>query len=162
MFVILHWEFLAMLVSLFPFSFLQTQRGYNFSWHNFLLHSRRLRLSLWSTTVRDIPWDDIFKQGVFLLFPKFVNASRLELICFIPHFKYKVKPYLYPWFATGSATAIAHNISSLVQVNSVHPQCLKAKFSRTSNWIRDNLWNAISVLNKSKSAKPCWNPVYKI
>ena len=33
----------------------------------------------------------------------------------------------------GSATAIAHKNCSFVQVNSVNPLCLKAKFSQTSN-----------------------------
>ena len=44
-------------------------------------HSCWLRRSLWSITVRDNPWDNIFKLGALMLFPNFVSASRLELIC---------------------------------------------------------------------------------
>ena len=44
-------------------------------------HSCWLRWSLWSITVRDNPWDNIFKLDALMLFPNFVSASRLELIC---------------------------------------------------------------------------------
>ena len=67
--------------SLFPFSILQAQRGCSFLWQRFLLYSCRLRWSSWSTTLRDIPWNDICKQDTLLLTLNFVIASRLELIC---------------------------------------------------------------------------------
>ena len=56
-------------------------QSYSFWFISILWHSCWLRSSLWSTTVRDIPWDDIFKQGALMLVTNFVSTSSLELIC---------------------------------------------------------------------------------
>ena len=53
---------------------------------------------------------------------------------------------------SGSATAIAHKNSSFVQVISVNPLCLKAKFSQTSNGYKIILEAVeFTYANKTKS-----------
>ena len=69
----------------------------------------------------------------------------------IPHRKYQVKYHSFSLFSAGSATPIARGISSFVQVYSVNPLRLKAKFSHTVNLCKRILENIkLIYANKTK------------
>lgn len=58
--------------------------------------------------LRDIPWDNIFEQGVSLAATEFSEWMRIGMDVYVPHRKFQVRPHSSPWFTPACAAAIAH------------------------------------------------------
>ena len=49
--------------------------------------------------LRDVLWKDIFKLSVSAAASEFCEWVQVEIVVYIPHRKYQVKPHSSPWFS---------------------------------------------------------------
>ena len=83
--------------------------------------------------LRDVPWEDIFKLSASAAASEFCDWVQVGIDVYIPHCKYKVKPYSSPWFSAACAAAIVHrnHFFHLYEQNKSSES--KVKFRQASN-----------------------------
>ena len=83
--------------------------------------------------LRDAPWEDIFTLCASATASEFCEWVQVGIDVYIPHRKYQVKPYSFPWFSAACAAAIAHrnNFFGLYQQNKSSES--KVNFRQASN-----------------------------
>ena len=74
--------------------------------------------------LRNVPRNDIFKLGASVTASEFCAWVQVGIDVYIPHCKYQVKPYLFPWFSGACVAAIVHR---------THSPEFKVKFRPASN-----------------------------
>ena len=57
--------------------------------------------------LRDVPWENVFKLGIFSAATEFRGWVHVEIDVYIPHRKYQVTPESSPWFSAASTATIA-------------------------------------------------------
>ena len=131
-------------------------------------------------SLRDVPWEDIFKLSASDAASNFYEWFQVEIDLYFPHGKYQIKPHSSPWFSAACTAAIVHrdHFFHLTQQNRSSKSKLKFRqvincckrvletvklacatktkdsitSQKRSSW---DFWrNANSVLNKGKSALP--------
>ena len=83
--------------------------------------------------LRNVPRNDIFKLGASVTASEFCVWVQVGIDVYIPHCKYQVKPYLFPWFSGACVAATVHrtHLFRLYQQNK-SPES-KVKFRPASN-----------------------------
>ena len=123
--------------------------------------------------MRDVPWEDIFKLGVFAASNEFCEWVQVGIDVYIPHRKYQVKPHSCPWFPAACAAAIIHrnhffrlyqqnkSSESNVKFRQASNRCERvleaakiAYANKTKTSISPQKLGSQGVLNKGKSAIP--------
>ena len=83
--------------------------------------------------LRDVPWEDIFKEGASAAASKFCEWHQVGKDVYISHCKYEVKPHLSPWFSAACAAAIVHRNQLFPLHQQNKPSESKVKFRQASN-----------------------------
>ena len=83
--------------------------------------------------LRDVPWEDIFKEGASAAASKFCEWLQVGKDVYISHCKYEVKPHLSPWFSAACAAAIVHRNQLFPLHQQNKPSESKVKFRQASN-----------------------------
>ena len=83
--------------------------------------------------LRDVPWEDIFKLGVFAAASEFCEWVQVGIDVYIPHRKYQVKPHSSPWLSAACAAAIVHRNHFFHLYQREKSSDSKVKFRQASN-----------------------------
>ena len=63
--------------------------------------------------LRHVPWEDIFKLSTSAA-SEFCEWVQVGIDVYIPHLKYRVRPYSSPWFAAACAADIVHSSTAVL------------------------------------------------
>ena len=77
----------------------------------------------------DVPWEDIFEFSASAAASEFNEWVQVGIDGYIPHSKYKIKPYLSPWFSAACAavTVPRNHFFRLYQQNKSSESKVKIK-----------------------------------
>ena len=82
--------------------------------------------------LRDVPWEDTFKLSSSVAASEICEWLQVGTDVCIPHHKYQVKHYLFPWFSAACAAIVHKNhFFHLYQQNKCSE--FKVKFRQASN-----------------------------
>ena len=81
----------------------------------------------------DIPWEDIFKRGAFVVATEFCGWVQVGIDVYIPHLEYQGKPHISRWFLAACATAIFHR-NYFIHVYQENKSASKVKFRKDCNF----------------------------
>ena len=98
--VLLFWIYFGLLTLVFVLQWLSLHRiAYDYS---------RADWDGLRDDLRDVPWEDIFKQRASAAATEFCEWVQVGIDVYIPHRKYQFKPYSSAWFLAACAAAIVH------------------------------------------------------
>ena len=83
--------------------------------------------------MRDVSWKYIFKLGVSAAASDFCVWIQVGIDVYIPHRRYKVKPYSSPWLSAACAAAIVHRNHFFRLYQKDKSSDSKVKFRQASN-----------------------------
>ena len=103
--------------------------------------------------MRDVPWEDIFKLGVFASASGFCEWIQVGIDVYIRHRKYQVKPHSSPWFSASCAAAIVHRNHFFRLYQREKSSDSKVKFRQASHPCKRVLEAAqLAYANKTKAS----------
>ena len=103
--------------------------------------------------LRDVPWEDTFKLGVFAAASEFCEWVQVGIDVYVPHRKYQVKPHSFPWLSAACAAAIVHRNHFFHLYQREKSSDSKVKFRQASNNCKRVLEAAkLAYANKTKES----------